>query len=84
MESYLNGDDIKNSDLIVCIRKGCLNFDFVPVLTGSAFKNKGVQPLLDAVVNIYLVQRYWIYKGTKPNTDEEVEMKFEDSALFQH
>ena len=51
MESYLNGDEIKEEDLIKCIRKGCLNFDFVPVLTGSAFKNKGVQPLLDAVVN---------------------------------
>ena len=34
-----------------CIRKGTLNFSFVPVLTGSAFKNKGVQPLLDAVVD---------------------------------
>ena len=83
MESYLNGDDIKNDDLIACIRKGCLNFDFVPVLTGSAFKNKGVQPLLDAVVN-YLPSPKDIgsIKGTKPNTDEEVEMKFEDSAPF--
>ena len=47
MESYLNGEEIKEEDLIKCIRKGTLNFDFVPVLTGSAFKNKGVQPLLD-------------------------------------
>ena len=51
MEAYLNGDEIKEEDLVKCIRKGTLNFSFVPVLTGSAFKNKGVQPLLDAVVN---------------------------------
>ena len=51
MEAYLNGDEIKEEDLIKCIRKGTLNFSFVPILTGSAFKNKGVQPLLDAVVN---------------------------------
>ena len=51
MESYLGGEEIKQDDLIKCVRKGCLNFEFVPVLTGSAFKNKGVQPLLDAVVN---------------------------------
>ena len=41
MESYLNGNEIKEEDLIKCVRKGCLNFDFVPILTGSAFKNKG-------------------------------------------
>ncbi len=83
MESYLNGDQIKYEDLIKCIRKGCLNFDFVPVLTGSAFKNKGVQPLLDAVVN-YLPSPKDIgsIKGTKPNSDEELEMKFEDDAPF--
>ena len=51
MEAYLEGKEPSESDLIKCIRKGTLNFDFVPVLTGSAFKNKGVQPLLDAVVN---------------------------------
>ena len=51
MEAYLNGDEIKEDDLIKCIRSGTLNFGFVPVLTGSAFKNKGVQPLLDAVVH---------------------------------
>ena len=38
MESYLNGKEISETDLISCIRKGCINFDFVPVLTGSAFK----------------------------------------------
>jgi elongation factor G len=54
-----------------------LNFDFVPVLTGSAFKNKGVQPLLDAVVD-YLPSPEDIgsIKGTKPGSEEELVMKF--------
>ncbi len=83
MESYLNGDEIKEEDLIKCIRKGTLSFDFVPVLTGSAFKNKGVQPLLDAVVN-YLPSPEDIssIKGTKVGSDEEVEMKFQDNSPF--
>ena len=45
MDDYLNGKEISEKDIISCVRKGCLKFDFVPVLTGSAFKNKGVQPL---------------------------------------
>ena len=83
MESYLNGDTISSADLIKCVRKGCLNFDFVPVLTGSAFKNKGVQPLLDAVVD-YLPspQDIGSIKGTKPNSEEEMTMKFDDNAPF--
>ena len=83
MESYLNGDEIKEEDLVKCIRKGTLNFSFVPVLTGSAFKNKGVQPLLDAVVN-YLPSPIDIgsIKGTKLGAEEEIEMKFEDNAGF--
>ena len=83
MEAYLNGDEIKEEDLIKCIRKGTLEFSFVPVLTGSAFKNKGVQPLLDAVVN-YLPSPLDIgsIKGTKLGSEEELEMKFDDNAPF--
>ena len=83
MESYLNGDEIKEEDLIKCIRKGTLNFSFVPVLTGSAFKNKGVQPLLDAVVN-YLPSPVDIgsIKGTKLGSEDEMEMKFDDGVPF--
>ena len=83
MESYLNGDEIKEEDLIRCVRKGTLNFDFVPVLTGSAFKNKGVQPLLDAVVN-YLPSPVDIgsIKGTKLGSEDELEMKFDDKVPF--
>ncbi|HEY0314305.1 MAG TPA: elongation factor G [Allosphingosinicella sp.] len=51
MEAYLGGDEPDAATLKKLIRKGTLNFSFVPVLCGSAFKNKGVQPLLDAVVD---------------------------------
>jgi elongation factor G len=50
MESYLNGEDPSPDVLHRCIRKAVLSGAFYPVLCGSAFKNKGVQPLLDAVV----------------------------------
>jgi elongation factor G len=51
MEAYLGGEEPDAATLKKLIRKGTLNFSFVPVLCGSAFKNKGVQPLLDAVVD---------------------------------
>ena len=51
MEQYLEGNEPDVATLKRLIRKGTLNFSFVPVLCGSAFKNKGVQPLLDAVVD---------------------------------
>jgi len=51
MEAYLEGSEPTTAQLKALIRKGTLNFSFVPVLCGSAFKNKGVQPLLDGVVD---------------------------------
>ncbi len=52
LEAYLEGGKEPNeADLKRCIRKGAMGFQFVPVMCGSAFKNKGVQPLLDAVVD---------------------------------
>ena len=51
METYLGGTEPDVATLKKLIRKGTLNFSFVPVLCGSAFKNKGVQPLLDAVID---------------------------------
>ena len=51
MEAYLEGTEPTPAQLKALIRKGTLNFSFVPVLCGSAFKNKGVQPLLDGVVD---------------------------------
>ena len=83
MEDYLNGRKISEKGLISCIRKGCLKFDFVPVLTGAAFKNKGVQPLLDAVVD-YLPSPVDIgsISGTKPGSDDKLDRKFEDTEPF--
>jgi len=83
MEDYLNGKKISEADLISCVRKGCLKFDFVPVLTGSAFKNKGVQPLLDSVVD-FLPSPIDIgsIKGTKPDSKDEIERKFDDKESF--
>ena len=51
MEKYLEGEDISEDELKKAIRAGTIKLEFVPVLTGSAFKNKGVQPLLDAVID---------------------------------
>ena len=51
MDAYLGGEEIPVADIKKAIRKGTLAFDFVPILCGSAFKNKGVQPMLDAVVD---------------------------------
>ena len=72
MEDYLEGKEVSVATLKKCIRKGTLARDFVPVLCGTAFKNKGVQPLLDAVVD-YLPSPLDIeaIKGTKVDSDEE-------------
>jgi len=51
LEAYLEGDEPSEEALKSCIRQGTLDGAFVPVLTGTAFKNKGVQPLLDAVID---------------------------------
>jgi len=51
LEAYLGGEEPDEGTLKACIRKGTLNAVFVPVLCGSAFKNKGVQPLLDAIID---------------------------------
>lgn len=77
MEKYLNGETISEDDLNACIRKGTIAFKFVPIFCGSAFKNKGVQPLLDAV-NLYLPSPIDIpdVTGINPDTDaEEVRKK---------
>ena len=73
MERYLEGQEPDQATLRACIRKGTLAGAFVPVLNGAAFKNKGVQPLLDAVID-YLpspldVPAIW---GVKPGTDQAI------------
>jgi len=73
MEDYLEGKEVSIETLKKCIRKGTLAQDFVPVFCGTAFKNKGVQPLLDAVVD-YLPSPVDIpaIEGTKPDSDEVI------------
>jgi elongation factor G len=51
LEKYLEGEDLTTDEIKAAIRTGTLAFEFVPVLCGSAFKNKGVQPMLDAVID---------------------------------
>ena len=73
MEDYLEGNEISVETLKKCIRKGTIEFRFVPVLCGTAFKNKGVQPLLDAVVD-YLPSPEDIgyVEGVKEGSDEKI------------
>ncbi|MDB5691314.1 MAG: fusA [Alphaproteobacteria bacterium] len=83
MESYLEGNEPDVATLKRLIRKGTLNFSFVPVLCGSAFKNKGVQPMLDAVVD-YLPSPLDVppIQGLKLDGETVDERPAEDSAPF--
>ncbi|HLI10589.1 MAG TPA: elongation factor G [Alphaproteobacteria bacterium] len=83
MEAYLEGKTPDAETLIRCIRKGTISGAVVPVLCGSAFKNKGVQPLLDAVVD-FLPSPLEIppVKGHKPGSDEEMTRKTADDEAF--
>ncbi|MCG8694285.1 MAG: elongation factor G, partial [Minwuiales bacterium] len=73
LEKYLGGEDVSEDEVKAAIRKGTLAFDFVPMLCGSAFKNKGVQPMLDAVID-FLPSPLDIEptKGTNLKGDEEI------------
>ncbi|MFO0664815.1 MAG: elongation factor G [Polyangiaceae bacterium] len=85
MAKFLDGksSEITEEELISAIRKGCTQFKFFPVICGSAFKNKGVQLMLDAVVN-FLPSPLDIppVKGVHPDTDKEEERKADDKAPF--
>lgn len=83
MEAYLEGNEPDEATLIACIRKGTIAGDFVPVLCGTAFKNKGVQPLLDAVVD-FLPSPLDVpaIKGVKAGTEDEIERKSSDDEPF--
>ena len=83
LAAYLEGNEPDEETLKRCIRKGVMNGAFVPVLCGSAFKNKGVQPLLDAVVD-YLPSPIDVaaVTGIKPGSDEEVVRKTADDEPF--
>ncbi|MFI3242567.1 MAG: elongation factor G [Alphaproteobacteria bacterium] len=83
MEDYLEGKEISIETIKKCIRKGTISSSFVPVFCGSAFKNKGVQQILDAVID-YLPSPLDIpaTKGVNPDTEEEMERKSSDSEPF--
>lgn len=83
MEAYLEGNEPDEAGLKALIRKGAIEQIFVPVLCGTAFKNKGVQPLLDAVVD-YMPSPLDVpaIKGIDPKTDEETDRKSDDDEPF--
>ena len=83
MEKYLGGEEITIDELKAAIRKATLSVEFFPVVCGSAFKYKGVQPMLDAVVD-YLPSPLDVpaIKGVDPNTDEETERHSSDEEPF--
>jgi elongation factor G len=86
MEAYLEGTEPDVDTLRVLIRKGCLSLTFVPVLGGSAFKNKGVQSLLNAVVD-YLPSPLDVvdYMGFKPGDETEtrdIARRADDNMAF--
>ena len=86
MEAYLEGNEPDAAALRVMIRKACLSLSFVPVLGGSAFKNKGVQPLLNAVVD-YLPSPLDVvdYMGFKPGDETEtrdIPRRADDNMAF--
>jgi len=83
MEKYLGGEEITTDELKAAIRKGTVNVELYPVICGSAFKNKGVQKMLDAVID-YLPSPLDVpsIKGTLPDSDEVVERHSDDNEPF--
>ena len=83
MEKYLSGEEMSEAEVKRAIRAGTLAFDFVPILCGSAFKNKGVQPMLDAVVD-FLPSPLDIAPATGENVrgDEQLVRKADENGPF--
>ncbi|MGQ2282339.1 elongation factor G [Apilactobacillus kunkeei] len=83
MEKYLEGEEISVPEIKAAIRQGTLNLEYYPVLAGSAFKNKGIQMLMDAVLD-FLPSPLDVrpYKATDPESGEDVELKADDNKPF--
>lgn len=83
MEKYLGGEEISIDEIKSAVRKGCVSCEIIPVFCGSAYRNKGVQALLDGVID-YMPAPTDIpsIKGTDPATGEEVERHSSDSEPF--
>ncbi|SHF24243.1 elongation factor G [Alkalibacter saccharofermentans] len=83
MMKYLEGEEISAEEIARAIRKATVAVSMIPVLCGSSYKNKGVQPMLDAVV-AYMPSPLDVpaIKGIDPKTEEEIERKADDSGPF--
>ncbi len=83
MERYLGGEVLNEEDIKRAIRTGTLAFEFVPILCGSAFKNKGVQPMLDAVVD-FLPSPLDVppTEGVDPKTDAVLHRRADENESF--
>ena len=83
MEKMLEGDEPTTQEIRAALRRGTLTGQCVPILNGTAFKNKGVQPMLDAVVD-FLPSPLDLppTQGTKPDTDIPLERKADDAEQF--
>ncbi|QSZ27161.1 elongation factor G [Aceticella autotrophica] len=83
MEKYLEGGEITPDEINIALRKGTINGEIVPVLCGSSYKNKGVQPMLDAIVK-YLPSPLDVppVKGMQLDGNEEMERKADDNEPF--
>jgi len=83
MEKYLANEEITQADIKKALRAGTLAFDFVPILCGSAFKNKGVQPMLDAVID-FLPSPLDIQAATGTNAkgDEQLSRPADENGPF--
>jgi len=83
MHKYIEGETIGEAELKAALRRATLKMKVFPVICGTAFKNKGVQPMLDAVVD-YLPSPLDVLpvKGIDPNTGKEVERAADDKAPF--
>ena len=83
MEKYLEGEEISIDEIKAAIRKGTCGVEIIPVVCGSSYKNKGVQMMLDAVVD-YMPSPLDVpaIKGINPETDEEDERKASDDEPF--
>jgi len=83
MMAYLEGEEPSEAKLIELIRKGTIAQKFVPVVCGSAFKNKGVQPMLDAIVNFMPCPLdIPAIKGVNPKDDSPMERHADDNEPF--
>ncbi|ATF10749.1 elongation factor G [Brevibacillus sp. HB1.2] len=83
MMKYLEGEELTNDEIRAALRKGTIECKLTPVMCGSSYKNKGVQPMLDNVVS-YLPSPVDIpaIKGTLPDTEDEVDRPADDNGPF--